>query len=340
MTERFKPLLEVEQMSISYATKRGALKAVSNASFTIGEHESVALVGESGCGKTTLATSIVDALPMAASVTAGKLLYHKDGQVIDLLELKRRQLRPLLWSDISMVFQASQSSFNPVRRIKTQFLDTVRAHDRTQSKEAILKRSRELLQVVMLDPDKVLNAYPHELSGGMKQRTLIALALLLQPRLVILDEPTTALDLLTQEKILRLLNDLKKEYGFSLLFITHDLSIVSELADKVVTMYAGKVVEIAPVRDFFRNAAHPYSRGLVNAIPRLTMDDRRINSIPGSPPDMVTQECGCAFAPRCSRRTDICLEKVPINTAIAGTDSRYCACWNLIAGGDRHGEDC
>ena len=174
MAEGFKPLLEVERVSISYATKRGALKAVSGVSFTIGEHESVALIGESGCGKTTLATSIVDALPMAASVTKGKLLYHKDGRIVDLLELKHRQLRPLLWSDISMVFQASQSSFNPVRRIKTQFLDTVWAHDRSQSKQAILQRSAELLRVVMLDPEKVLNAYPHELSGGMKQRTLIA----------------------------------------------------------------------------------------------------------------------------------------------------------------------
>jgi peptide/nickel transport system ATP-binding protein len=239
-----------------------------------------------------------------------------------------------------MVFQASQSSFNPVRKIKTQFLDTVWAHDRSQSKEAILERSAELLRVVMLDPDKVLNAYPHELSGGMKQRTLIALALLLQPKLVILDEPTTALDLLTQEKILRLLKELKKEYGFSLLFITHDLGIVSELADKVVTMYAGKAVEIAPVREFFQNAAHPYSKGLVNAIPRLTLDDREIVSIPGTPPDMVAEEHGCAFAPRCNRCTPECLEKVPMNTSVAGTTDRYCACWNPMLGGEHSGKDC
>lgn len=339
MMEKYPPLLQVEQVSICYNTKRGALKAVSGASFTIGEGESVALIGESGCGKTTLATSIVDALPMAASITDGKLLYHKDGKVIDLLKLKRNQLRPMLWSDISMVFQASQSSFNPVRKIKTQFLDTVWAHDRTQSKAAILERASELLRVVMLDPEKVLNAYPHELSGGMKQRTLIALSLLLQPKLVILDEPTTALDLLTQEKILRLLKELKKQYGFSLLFITHDLGIVSELADKVVTMYAGKAVETAPVREFFHNAEHPYSKGLVDAIPRLTLDDRQIVSIPGTPPDMVAEEHGCAFAPRCGRCLPVCQEKVPVNAPVNGAENWHCACWNPTSRGEHSGKD-
>lgn len=339
MKEKYQPLLQVEQISICYNTKRGALKAVSGASFTIGEGESVALIGESGCGKTTLATAIVDALPMAASITEGKLIYYKDGRAVNLLELKRNQLRPLLWSEISMVFQASQSSFNPVRKIRTQFLDTVRTHDRSQSREEILKRASDLLRVVMLDPEKVLNAYPHELSGGMKQRTLIALSLLLRPRLVILDEPTTALDLLTQEKILRLLKKLKEQYGFSLLFITHDLGIVSELADKVVTMYAGKTVETAPVRAFFQNARHPYSMGLVNAIPRLTLDDRPIVSIPGTPPDMVSEERGCAFAPRCSRRIPICQEKVPKNSTVDRMDDWYCACWNPVSGGEHIGKD-
>lgn len=334
MTNTQRPLLRVEDISIYYQTKRGRLKAVSGASFSIHEGESVALIGESGCGKTTLATSIVDALPMAASITAGKLLYTKDGKTIDLLELKRSQLRPLLWSDISMVFQASQSSFNPVRKIKTQFLDTVWAHDRKAKKEDILARSAELLRVVMLDPDKVLNAYPHELSGGMKQRTLIALSLLLQPRLVILDEPTTALDLLTQEKILRLLKELRKQYGFSLLFITHDLGIVSELADRVVTMYAGKAVENAPVADFFRNAHHPYSKGLVDAIPRLTLDDREIVSIPGTPPDMVSEEHGCPFAPRCSRCQDKCRDRVPAQKNVDGRDDWLCACWNPVMKGE------
>ena len=339
MKEKYQPLLQVEQISICYNTKRGALKAVSGASFPTGEGESVALIGESGCGKTTLATAVVNALPMAASITEGKLIYYKDGQAADLLKLKKNQLRSLLWSEISMVFQASQSSFNPVRKIKTQFFDTVWTHDRSRSREEILKRASDLLRVVMLDPEKVLNAYPHELSGGMKQRTLIALSLLLQPRLVILDEPTTALDLLTQEKILRLLKKLKKQYGFSLLFITHDLGIVSELADKVVTMYAGKTVETAPVRAFFQNAQHPYSVGLVNAIPRLTLDDRPIISIPGTPPDMVSEECGCAFAPRCSRCVPVCQEKVPKNSAVDRMEDWYCACWNPTSRGEQIGKD-
>lgn len=339
MAEKNQPLLQVEGVSICYHTKRGPLKAVSNASFAIHEGESVALIGESGCGKTTLATSIVNALPLAASVTGGRLLYSGRDQTVDLLALKKKALRPLLWTEISMVFQASQSSFNPVRRIETQFLDTVWAHDRTQSKADILERAGELLRVVMLDPKKVLNAYPHELSGGMKQRTLIALSLLLRPRLVILDEPTTALDILTQEKILRLLKELRQQYGFSLLFITHDLGIVSELADRVVTMYAGRAVEDAPVEAFFRHAEHPYSRGLVDAIPRLTLDDRQITSIPGAPPDMVAEETGCAFAPRCSRRMPACLEQIPESKAVHDGGSWRCACWNPVTGGDGLGKN-
>lgn len=331
------PLLQVDDVSIAYYTKRGALQAVTKASFSIGECESVALIGESGCGKTTLATSIVDALPNAASITAGKLLYRREsGEVIDLLSLKKRELRPLLWKEISMVFQASQSSFNPVKRIRTQFIDTVQAHEKNRSMKVILDKSRQLLETVMLDADKVLNAYPHELSGGMKQRTLLALSLLLDPRLVILDEPTTALDLLTQEKILVLLNKLKKQFGFSLLFITHDLGIVSELADVVVTMYAGKVVEISPTKTFFEHPQHPYSKGLIDAIPRLSMDSLALCSIPGTPPDMIDQSAGCPFAPRCSCSVAECTAKMPPMVA-AGDENHTCACWNPVTRGEQDG---
>lgn len=321
-------LFQAENISISYKTKRGLLKAVQGASFSIRSGEAAALIGESGCGKTTLASSIVRALPNAASVTDGRLLFRKqDGQGVNLLDLNRKKMRRVLWSDISMVFQASQSSFNPVRKISTQFIDTVKAHNPEKSKKEILKKSGEILEMVMLEPDKILNAYPHEISGGMKQRTLIALALLLDPRLVILDEPTTALDLLTQEKILEMLKRLKVQMNFSLLFITHDLGIVSELADYVVTMYAGRIIEKVPVREFFEEAAHPYSRGLIKAIPRLTTENSELYSIPGSPPDMIDDLPGCPFYPRCSRREDICNKEMP-EMQCAGTREHLCACWH------------
>ena len=326
------PLFSVENVSISYRTKRGPLQAVKNASFSIGDQEAVALIGESGCGKTTLASSIVRALPNAASVTEGKLLFRReDGAQSDILTLDPKELRKLLWEQISMVFQASQSSFNPVKKIKTQFIDTINAHRRGVSREEILERSRELLRIVMLDADKVLEAYPHEISGGMKQRALIALSLLPEPKLIILDEPTTALDLLTQEKILELLNGLKKQFGFSLLFITHDLGIVSELADSVVTMYAGRVVERAPVQEFFDRPCHPYSKGLINAIPRLTMDSTELYSIPGSPPDMIDAAPGCPFAPRCDRCEQRCREEMsPLKSG--ETPGHVYACWNPSVG--------
>jgi peptide/nickel transport system ATP-binding protein len=326
-------LLSIQDVCVSYKTKRGSLMAVREASVEIGVGESVALIGESGCGKTTLAASVAGALPAAAAITGGRLIYHSQSRgESDLFKLGKKALRPILWEEISMVFQASQSSFNPVKKIRTQFIDTVRAHQKGAGTAQILERSRELLETVMLDGSKVLNAYPHELSGGMKQRALIALALLLNPRLIILDEPTTALDLLTQEKILVLLKELKKRFGFSLLFITHDLGIVRELADVVVTMYAGRVVERAPAAAFFETPRHPYSRGLLGAIPRLSMDSAELCSIPGSPPDMIDLGRGCPFAPRCSRRVAACGDETPPMKEMEG-GARACACLNPETGG-------
>lgn len=327
------PLLEIENLSVHFKTERGPLKAVTDASLTINHNESVALIGESGCGKTTLATTIVDILPLNANISNGRILFKKkDGEEVDLLKISKKKLRKILWSQIAMMFQASQSSFNPVKKVRVDYLDTVKAHDSKKSDKEILERASELLKLVMLDDERVLNSFPHELSGGMKQRALLASALLLEPELIILDEPTTALDLLTQQKILYLLNDLKKEHGFSYFFITHDLGIVSELADTVMTMYAGRIIEKAPVVEFFKNPRHPYSYGLIQAIPKLSLDQEELSSIPGSPPDLVKESVGCPFYPRCFKRLDKCRESMPEMTP-AEHEKHLFACYNPIGGG-------
>lgn len=317
-------VIRFEKVSIEYKTKRGMLHAVTDVSFDVKEGESVAVIGESGCGKTTLATSIVGILPNNASITSGTAIYTtKNGKEVDLYSIKKKEMRPLLWSDIAIMFQASQSSFNPVRKIYTQFFDTFEAHGYKLKREEMLSRSKHVLEMVMLDPEKVLYSFPHELSGGMKQRTLLALSLILEPRLLILDEPTTALDLITQEKILILLNKLRKEMNFAVMFITHDLSIVSELADRTVVMYSGRLVEDAPVKDFFSAPKHPYSKGLLKAIPKLTASSDDLYSIKGKTPDLVEVPIGCLFAPRCDYSSKECFEELP-QYVCEGSRRVYC----------------
>ncbi len=322
------PLLDIQNISIHYHTKRGSLEAVHQARFSIDHQTSVAVIGESGCGKTTLATSIVQMLSRNASIVEGSIWFAPEGQKsIDLTKLNENQMRPLRWNNIVMMFQASQSSFNPVAKIYTQFLDTAKAHENPYEPEKVLARAKKLLELVYLDSETVLNAYPHELSGGMKQRTLIALSLLLDPQLVILDEPTTALDLITQKKILRLLNELRSSQGFSMMFITHDLGIVTQLSDRVVTMYAGTVVENSPTKAFFSDPKHPYSKGLLKAIPSLDASFEQLYSIPGSTPDLVEKMQGCLFAPRCELCHERCKIEVPRLKQV-GPD-RWAACHAL-----------
>ena len=322
------PLLDIQNISIHYHTKRGNLAAVHQASFSIDHQTSVAVIGESGCGKTTLATSIVRMLSRNASITEGSIWFSpKGGERRDLVALNEQQMRPLRWNSIVMMFQASQSSFNPVSKIYTQFLDTAKAHENPYEPEKVLVRAKNSLELVYLDGETVLNSYPHELSGGMKQRTLIALALLLNPQLVILDEPTTALDLITQKKILRLLNELRSSQGFSMMFITHDLGIVTQLSDRVVTMYAGTVVENSPTKAFFADPKHPYSKGLLKAIPSLDASFEQLYSIPGATPDLVEKMEGCLFAPRCELCHQRCKTEVPRLLKVG--EDRWAACHAL-----------
>lgn len=305
------PILSVEDLVVRYRTGSGAsLDAVRGVSFNLYPGQSMALVGESGCGKTTLGLGLLRLLPRLGSVPSGKITYtDKLGGKVDVLKLANQQLRRWRWEEAAMVFQGAMNSFNPVARISDQLADTMKAHrvgGVKPSKEQIRDKCAEVLKAVRLEPSQVLPSYPHELSGGMRQRVLIAMSLLLDPRLLILDEPTTALDILTQRSIVDLLAELREEHGFAMIFITHDLALAAELADRVSTMYAGRLIETGSVRDIFHRPRHPYTIGLINAVPPVTGDRPNLASIPGTPPSLASLPHGCAFSARCPHSTEIC----------------------------------
>lgn len=325
------PLLSVRDLSIDYRTRRGPVHAVRDVSFDIAKGETVAIIGESGSGKTTLAISLIRLSPRSARIVKGQILYSGESGTVDVRTLPEDDLRQFRWSECAMVFQAALNSFNPVINIWEQFGDTARAHGMKDDK-AVHARAEELLELVRLDPKRVLRAYPHELSGGTKQRVLIALSLLLKPQLIILDEPTTALDILTQRSIIDLLGQLKQKLGFSMIFISHDLSIAAELADRMITMYAGTVVERASVNDLFYRPRHPYSVGLLRAVPRVSGAMGAVASIPGSPPDLIRLPPGCTYVPRCPLAIPACSEREPDLVAVDTPDhDARCIRWKTVA---------
>jgi peptide/nickel transport system ATP-binding protein len=325
------PTLSVRDLSIEYRAKRGKVRAIRNVSFDVKRGETLALIGESGSGKTTLGLGVVRLLPGTAAISSGAITYRRQGngagaglREIDVLSLKGDDLRQFRWQECAMVFQSALNALNPVLRISDQFGDTAKAHGYLGG-AALRQRSEQLLTFVRLDPERVWRSFPHELSGGMRQRVLIALGLLLEPQLLILDEPTTALDILTQRNIMDVLKELKTKLDFSLVFISHDLSLAAELADRVATVYAGKVVEIGEVYTIFRNPHHPYTIGLIKAVPTLTSDKADLTSIPGSPPDLIEMPPGCKFHPRCPLADDHCKREEP-ELEETGTGHRV-ACW-------------
>jgi len=305
------PILSVKDLVVRYTTgSKSHVDAVRGVSFDLYRGQSLALVGESGCGKTTLGLGLLRLLPRLGSVPSGSLRYvGKNGKTIDVLKLGNAALRRWRWQEAAIVFQGAMNSFNPVLRIGDQMADTMKSHlvdGHRPGKAEILDKSAEMLRAVRLEPNQVLPSYPHELSGGMRQRVLIAMSLLLDPRLLILDEPTTALDILTQRAIVDVLADLRERLGFTMIFITHDLALAAELADRVATMYAGRIIETGSVRDIFSHSRHPYTAGLINAVPPVTRDLPTLASIPGSPPSLATLPAGCAFRDRCSYSDDRC----------------------------------
>lgn len=323
-------LLSVRDLAIEYASPRGAVQAVRGVSFDLEGGETVAIIGESGSGKTSLAVGLIRLSPRNARITRGEILFGTDAPR-DVIEMDREALRRFRWRHAAMVFQSALSSFNPVIDLWSQFLDTARAHGMDEARE-VRRRAGELLRLVQLDPDRVLRAYPHQLSGGMKQRVLIALALLLRPELLILDEPTTALDIITQRQMIELLRGLRKQLGFAMLFISHDLSLAAELADRVLTMYAGRIVEEAQVQDLFYRPRHPYTVGLMRAVPRVSGELGELASIPGTPPDLVRPPSGCAYHPRCPFAIDRCRVEDPA-LAPVDTPQHAAACirWRAVA---------
>ena len=319
--------LTVEDLWVEYQIERGVVKAVRGVSFSLEKSESLALIGESGCGKTTLGVSLIRLLVKAATIRKGEITYWRDNRGIDVLSLSEKELRRFRWAECAMVFQSALNAFNPVLRIWDQILDTARAHG-TMSKAQVRERALELLEHVQLDPTRVIDAYPHELSGGMRQRVLLAMSLLLDPQVIILDEPTTALDILTQRTIIDLLRRLKEEIGFSMIFISHDLATAAELADRVATMYAGSIVEMGPVDDIFYRPTHPYTLGLIRAVPTVTGEFEDLVSIPGAPPDLVDPPSGCKFHPRCPYATERCRVEEPKLEPYYG-ETHTVACFNV-----------
>jgi peptide/nickel transport system ATP-binding protein len=350
-------ILEVKNLSVDYLASNGAVHAVDNVSFTLKRGEILGLAGESGSGKSTLAYAISRLLRPPAVITNGSVFYyprakendhtmvtstsiarngnHKskkseffaDGtERVDILEFSPNELRAFRWNELSIVFQSAMNALNPVMTVGRQIMDVLATHRPSMSADARKQRAIELLRVVGIASDR-LTSFPHELSGGMRQRAIIAIALALSPEIIIMDEPTTALDVVVQREILTEIMRLREHFDFSVIFITHDLSLLLELADKVAIMYAGRVVEMASQRDLYYHPRHPYSYGLLHSFPTVHGPRRRMVGIPGTPPDLRSVPSGCAFNPRCPFAFDTCKTVVPpLQSSALDSQEQLVAC--------------
>ncbi len=318
-------MLRVRDLSVEYAMERGTVRAVDNVSFDLDPGEFIGVVGESGCGKSTLLFAIAQLLVPPAAVTGGSVVFR--GQ--SMVGLTDRQLASVRWKDLSVVMQSAMNALNPVKSIGAQFSDAMRAHGVT-SREQVADRSAEVLRMVGIDPVH-LKSYPHQLSGGMRQRSMIAMALLLTPELVIMDEPTSALDVVAQRSLMVQIKELQERLGFAVIFVTHDMSLVSHFSDRLMVMYAGQVAEFGATRQVFDNSLHPYTIGLMEAFPSIRGPRVPLTGIPGSPPNLSSLPPGCRFAPRCPKVMTRCQEESPELYHVDGTLVR---CFLHADGGD------
>ncbi|XXX71643.1 ABC transporter ATP-binding protein [Sorangium sp. So ce134] len=305
------PLLSVQDLRVEFITPTGPVCAVDNVSFDIAPGEVLGLAGESGSGKSTVAMAIMRLLRPPAVITGGRVLFA--GQ--DVLSMNEEQLRAFRWRKMALVFQSAMTALNPVLTIGEQIADPIIAHDGVTPAQA-MERAAALLKLVNIDTSR-LNSYPHQLSGGMRQRVVIAIAMALKPPFLIMDEPTTALDVVVQKEILQQIADLKDRLGFSILFITHDLSLIAEFSTRIAILYAGKLAETARAKDLFSDPKHPYTQGLLGSFPSVRGPRRKLQGIPGSPPDMRNPPPGCRFHPRCPQAFATCQHELPVLREIA-----------------------
>ena len=313
-------LLDIKNLSVTYKTEDGIVYAVNDLNMEIGHKETLGFVGETGAGKTTTAMTIMGLLPTPpGKVTSGEILF--DGR--DMLTISDKERRSILGAEISMIFQDPMTSLNPSMRVGDQIVEMIRLHKKIGKKEAMVE-AENLLEMVGIRRERA-RSYPHQFSGGMKQRVVIAIALACRPKLIIADEPTTALDVTIQAQVMNLIKELKEKFGTSMILITHDLGIVAEICDKVAIMYAGQIVEYASVEKVYNNPSHPYTNGLFNSIPKLDTEEEWLEEIHGLPPEPTEQIEGCAFSPRCPNCMEICKHKKPGITHI--DEEHYVRCF-------------
>lgn len=316
-------VLEVSDLKVVYYSLKGVVKAVDGVSFEIQRGEIMGIAGESGSGKSTLGFALMRLVPPPGKIIDGKIAFLGK----NILEMSEEEFRrKIRWKGISMIFQSAMNALNPVAKIGDQISEIYKLHLNLPKREGYL-RAKELLEKVGIDPSRV-NSYPHELSGGMKQRVIIAMALALNPPLVIADEPTTALDVVVQAQILNLLKTLQRDRGLSMIVVSHDLSLLAEIVDKVAIMYAGKIVEYGYSNHVFREPQHPYTLGLLESIPRIDDHDNRLKWIPGEPPDLINPPSGCRFHPRCPYSMEICRREEPPTVVVK--NGHRASCWLLI----------
>lgn len=333
------PILEIKGLRTVFRVRDREIAAVNGIDLVVNPGETVALVGESGSGKSVTSLSVMRLLARkVGSIDAGKVLFRgKDGKLKDLVKLDEEAMRQIRGNDIGMVFQEPMTSLNPVYTVGDQISESLRVHRRTSKREALEAAVALLDKVGIPDARRRASQYPHEMSGGMRQRATIAMALACDPTLLIADEPTTALDVTIQAQILDLMQKLQRERGMGMLFVTHNLGVVAEIAHRVAVMYAGRIVEVGPVAEVFRNPRHPYTMGLLKSMPRLgaatamKRAGEKLNAIPGMVPSLANMPKGCAFAPRCAYAVDACRAAMPELAAVNETHGSRCIRWQEIA---------